>query len=315
MKAHRPPWRIAVLCGGTSAEREISLQSGTAVANALRQRGHRATVIDPQQTDVRSFCFSPFDVVFIALHGTFGEDGDVQRLLERGGIPFTGSGSGASRLAFHKSAAKERFVQFHVPTPPAALVHETLTPDRLAGRAQTIGFPLVVKPDAQGSSLGVSLVQNPAELSSALQQCFSYHPFGLLEGYVSGTEWTVAVFDETVFPPLRIEPKSRFFDYRAKYEDDRTGYGTAENMASPLQTALTTTARRACRALGTRGAARVDLIVDEGGRPWVLEVNTIPGMTDHSLLPQAAAAAGVPFPELCEQMVQHALTIRKQRAA
>lgn len=309
------PLRIALLCGGNSAERAISLQSGAAVETALRCRGHGVTVIDPRETDLRTLEWSAFDVAFLALHGTFGEDGQVQRLLESAGVPFTGSGSQASRLSFSKSAAKERFFQFNVPTPHAVLVHETDTAGDIDRRVQTVGFPLVVKPDAQGSSLGVSIVRDAAELPAALSACFHFHPFGLLEEFVAGEEWTVALIDDEVLPPIRIRPAAAFFDFQAKYEDERTRYELDADVPPEVLDSIRSSARRACAAVGTRGAARVDLILDAQGKLWVLEVNTIPGMTSHSLLPRAAARAGMSFEELCETLARRALQSARRRAA
>lgn len=309
--------RIALLCGGTSAEREVSLQSGAAVHAALNSRGHFVAVVDPQDVDLTSFDWARFDVAFLALHGTGGEDGQVQRVLETAGVPYTGSDSGASRLAFSKSAAKERFVQFNVPTPHAVLVHESDTAARIEARLLTVGLPAVVKPDGQGSSLGVSIVRDATELPAALSACFHLQPFGLLEEFIAGDEWTVSVIDDDVLPPIRIRPASSFFDFSSKYEDDRTAYEFASDadVAADVGELIGRTAQQACAALGVRGAARVDLMLDACRRPWVLEVNTIPGMTTHSLLPKSAERAGIPFPDLCELLTRRALSIRQRRAA
>lgn len=315
MPANSSPLRIAVLTGGTSAEREISLKSGDAVIAALASCGHAVTKIDPRDTDPQSIDWSAFDVAFIALHGTFGEDGDVQRMLETADVPFTGSSSGASRLAFSKSAAKERWRQFGIRTPNAVLVHKTDSPARNALRSASIGYPLVVKPDAQGSSLGVSIVQSPGELPSALDACFSLCEFALLEAFIAGSEWTVALIDDEVLPPLRITPAGAFFDFRAKYEDESTGHDFDGGASPELRNVIGTVALRACRALGTRGAVRVDLIVDACDRPWVLEANTIPGFTGHSLLPMAAREAGLSFEALCERLVRDAAKTVTRRAA
>jgi D-alanine-D-alanine ligase len=306
---------VAVLLGGISAEREISVQSGTAVADALTQRGHRVTPIDPQDTEPAAVNWKPFDVVFLALHGTFGEDGEMQRILEAACVPFTGSSSTASRLAFSKSAAKERFAQHGVPTPPAVLVHQADSETRIRERLLGMGFPLVVKPDAQGSSLGVTIVRGPDEFSAALMRCFEYCSFGLIEPYVAGPEWTVALIDDEVLPPICIRPQSSFFDFDAKYRDDATGYDFDGGVEPDVRAMIGRIARSACRALGTRGATRVDLILDDRGQPWVLEVNTIPGLTSHSLLPKAAARAGYSFGELCELLCRRAMTAAKRRAA
>ncbi|MFQ5731493.1 MAG: D-alanine--D-alanine ligase [Planctomycetaceae bacterium] len=315
MSAKASALRVAVLSGGISAERDISLQSGDAVVRALTAFGHAVTEMDPRATDCNAVDWSAFDVAFIALHGTFGEDGGVQRILEAAGVPFTGSASGASRLAFSKSAAKERWRQFDVRTPVAVLVNANDSAARNAHRAAAVGYPIVVKPDAQGSSLGVSIVNSPAELHTALAACFEYGDFGLLERLVAGNEWTVALIDEQVLPPLCITSTGTFFDYRAKYEDDATRHDFVGGASPAVRDLIGATAQSACRALGTRGAVRVDLIADDCDRPWVLEANTVPGLSGHSLLPKAARQAGLTFAALCERLVRGALRTVKRRAA
>lgn len=302
--------RIAVLCGGPSAERVISLKSGAAVAQSLSRLGHFVQQIDPAFADIAACDWGQFDLAFIALHGKFGEDGQVQQILEDARLPFTGSGVAASRLAFSKSAAKERFLQRGVPTAPYVLIHESDTAQRIIGQAEQIGFPLVVKPDTQGSSLGVTIVHSAAELPAALGRCFHYDSFGLLEQAVIGGEWTVGLLDELVFPPIRIETDRAFFDYHAKYEDNETRY-LFDSDAPPKQVEeVVRAAQNACAALETDGLARVDLIIGQSGRPQVLEVNTVPGLTDHSLVPKAAARIGLSFDELCQTCVQSALQHR-----
>lgn len=296
---------IAVLAGGNSAEREISLRSGAAVASALAGNGHRITELDPAAVELHRVDWRQFDAAFIALHGTFGEDGGVQEILERAGIPFTGSSAEASRLAFSKSAAKERFFQAGVPTPHYALIHQSDNAARIESLFPRIGFPMAVKPDAQGSSLGVTIVQSPLEIPQALANCFSYDPFGLLETAVPGTEWTVGFLDDMALPVIQIETEREFFDFQAKYDDDATRYLFDFNVPDDVVRGIETTARNACTALGTRGLVRVDLRLDRFLRPWVLEVNTVPGLTDHSLVPKAAARMGIAFEELCERAVRN----------
>ncbi len=311
-----PVWgqlSVVVLAGGPSAEREISLQSGRAVVAALRQRGHQVRLVDPLQTDLQTYPWKNVDAVFVALHGAFGEDGQVQRLLQELGVPFTGSDADASAVAFSKSAAKERFAQHDVPTPPYALVHRSDEPDRLRRTAQALGFPLVVKPDQQGSSLGVSWVDSPDQLAAALDECFQYDAFAVLERAVVGQEWTVALLDETAFPPIRIVPAAGFFDFRSKYEDEKTRYLFPTPEQVVLARTLVETARAACRAVGVSGLARVDLRVDQRGQPWVLEINTVPGLTDHSLVPKAAARAGLSLGELCEEALVRCLERQEAR--
>jgi D-alanine-D-alanine ligase len=306
---------VAVLCGGSSAERVISLQSGAAVSRALVALGHTVREIDPAIVPLSDCDWWRFDVAFIALHGKFGEDGQVQQILEDALVPYTGSGVAASRLAFSKSASKERFAQHGVPTAPYVLIHESDAPHRILQQATQLGFPLVVKPDTQGSSLGVSLVNKAEDLPAALTRCFHYDSFGLLEQALIGSEWTVGMADERALPPIQIKTGRAFFDYQAKYEDDETQYLFDFDVPAVQVERVVETARNACAAVGTCGLARVDLIVNQTGSPLVLEVNTVPGLTDHSLVPKAAARAGMSFPELCQECLQSALRHAGRRAA
>lgn len=300
------PMNVAVLSGGVSAERAISLESGANVAAALRGIGHAVTPIDPAEMPIQEVDWNRFDVAFLALHGAFGEDGQVQRLLEETGIPYTGSDPLASRTAFSKSAAKERFAHAGVPTPTSVLVRQSDDAGQIFRAARRIAYPLVMKPDAQGSSLGVSICQSPDDLPEAQSRAFHYGSTALLESMVLGTEWTVAVFDDLVLPALQIETERGFFDYEAKYHDEQTVY-RFDGAAPEAIRAIQNVAYRAARALGTSGIARVDLRVDDFGQPWVLEVNTIPGFTSHSLVPKAAAQAGISFSDLCDQALHSAL--------
>jgi D-alanine-D-alanine ligase len=301
------PLRIAVLAGGDSDERDVSLSSGDCVAKALAGRGHFVTRIDPADAPLATLDWSDFDVAYLALHGKFGEDGHVQGILEEIGIPYTGSDADASRLAFSKSASKERFLQFEVPTPPYVLIHESDDPSRIEKQARKIGYPLVVKPDAQGSSIGVTIVESPAELSDALATCFAFDKFGLIEACVVGTEWTLGLIDEQPLPLIQIETGREFFDFHAKYEDDATRYQFEFGLETNIIRAIENAGVRAAQSLGTSGIARVDIRVDRQNRPWVLEVNTIPGFTDHSLVPKAAARLGWSLGELCERAIQGCL--------
>ena len=206
------PYHVVVLLGGNSGEREISLQSGAAVCQPMASRGHRVTAVDPAETDLQAYDWANVDVCFLALHGTFGEDGQVQSLLEATGVPYTGSGRHASQLAFHKSAAKERFFQAHVPTPAYTLIHRGDSAERIDQLVRSFGFPLVVKPDAQGSSLGVTIVRTPEELPAALAACFCHDSFGLIEEYVDGSEWTLGIIDEEVLPLIQVQSGRDFYD-------------------------------------------------------------------------------------------------------
>ncbi len=300
-------WRVAVLAGGDSDERTISLQSGAAVQQALTARGHLALHLDPSVVDLAGIDWRQFDVAFLALHGQFGEDGQVQQILDEAGIPYTGSSATASRLAFSKSAAKERFLQFGVPTPAYSLLHYTDDASRIRTVTEEIGYPLVVKPDCQGSSLGISIVKSAAELPQAIKLCFQFDSFAVIEAAILGTEWTVGLLDDLVLPPIRIETDREFFDWHAKYEDDSTRYVFDFPLPHAVIASMEEAARGACRSLGTRGLMRVDLRLDETLHPWVLEVNTIPGLTGHSLVPKAAARMGIEFGDLCERAIRACL--------
>lgn len=310
------PSRVVVLLGGKSVEREISLESGAAVSAALASRGHEVVEVDPAKTNLDRFVWYPTDVAFIALHGTYGEDGQVQRLLETLGIPFTGSNSAASELAFSKSAAKERMTQGNVLTPPSAVIHKRDSQSRCAMHARNLVYPVVVKPDRQGSSVGVTIVADESGLAAAVQRCFEFGEFGLIEGFVEGEEWTVGMIGGTPLPPLRIATPRDFYDYQAKYHATTTNYEVCPEDEPELAATLQFVARRACRALGVTGVSRVDLRVDADGVPWVLEINTVPGMTAHSLIPKAAAHVGWDFADVCEQSLRLChFPLRQRRAA
>lgn len=306
-------WNVAVLAGGDSDEAPISLCSGAAVQRALSSRGHVVVHLDPSLVDLRGVDWRHFDAAFIALHGQFGEDGQVQELLQQAGIPYTGSDPAASRLAFSKSAAKERFLACGVPTPRYFLISTGDSLEQVSQLAERIGYPLVIKPDAQGSSLGVSIVRGPEELDTALLRCFEFDQRGLMEPFIAGTEWTVGLMNEEVLPPICIETTRGFFDYQAKYEDNETRYLFQTDWPESRIRHLKEVALATCRAIGTRGLVRVDFRADTALQPWVLEVNTIPGLTDHSLVPKAAAQAGIDFPELCERMVRDCYRQRPPR--
>jgi len=297
------PLKIVVLAGGESAEREISLKSGENVAQALSARGHQVVIVDPSLVDLETYDWSTCDVAFLALHGTYGEDGTVQATLERLGVLYSGCDAPTSKLAFSKSASKERFIQRNVSTPSYVLIHESDDAQRIEQHARSMGYPLVVKPDAQGSSLGVTIVKSPEELPQALARCFHYDSFGILESAIQGSEWTVSLVDDQVLPLIQIKTPHEFFDYEAKYLEDSTEYLFEFDLPTNVIQSIIKAGIGACEALGTTGMVRVDLLLDRFQQPWVLEVNTIPGFTDHSLVPKAADKAGLDFGELCEQVL------------
>jgi D-alanine-D-alanine ligase len=302
--------KIAVLMGGPSAEREVSLRSGTAVANALRLTGAKVVPIDIQ--DATFAMPRDVDVAFLALHGTFGEDGTVQQMLENGGIAYTGSGPEASTRAFDKIAAKRAFLTAGIRTPDHEVVDRG-DPD--LRRLTRLGFPLVVKPARQGSSVGISIVQREADLDEACRIGWQYDDHLLAEQFIPGRELTVGIVDGHPLPVIEIRPKQGFFTYEAKYTKGRTDYLVPAPLNKKIEFEAKALALRAHDCLGCRDFSRVDLILSENGELFVLEVNTIPGFTETSLVPKAAHAAGIEFSDLCVRLVQMALARRRDNGA
>jgi len=299
--------RVALLLGGDSAEREISLASGAGVAAALQRAGHLVVAIDPATQDLATIAWQTFDVCFIALHGGAGEDGRIQRQLARLGVPYTGSGPEASELAMSKSASKERFLEAGVPTPRYRLFSTSDSPLRIAELVAQVGYPAIIKPESQGSSLGVSCVRSIAQLEEALLQCARFDRFGLAEQFIAGREFTVAVLDRQALPVLEIVSAQGLFTYESKYQSQQTEYRFDCDLPPGLDVYMQDTAVAAAASLGTTGLVRVDLMLDTTGQPWVLEVNTVPGMTERSLAPKAAARAGIDMTTLCDQLVRQPL--------
>ena len=301
------PLRILVLAGGPSAEREISLSSGRAVALALESIGHVVTQFDPRDEHLTGVDAAHWDVAFVALHGRYGEDGGVQAQLEAIGLPYTGSGPEASARAFSKTAAKARFFDCGVPTPAAVTFQADDPLNDVVARAAPLGFPVVVKPDRQGSSIGIRFAHTPHELGEAITAALAFDTQGLIEVAIAGEEWTVPLLDEEVLPPIRIGTPQAFFDYEAKYLREDTAYEFPEDVPLDHLVLILETAQQAARSLGVSSLSRVDLRVDPGGQPWVLEVNTIPGLTDHSLAPKSAAQRGLTFAQLCHNVCRRAI--------
>jgi len=299
--------RVAVLMGGVSAEREVSLRSGRAVAGALRERGHDVVEIDLRTEDVSPVVDARPEAAFIALHGEFGEDGGVQALLEEEGIPYTGSGVQASRAGMDKMASKCFFVTHDVPTPPFRLVTTTQQWDEVVEAMEDVGFPLVVKPLRQGSSIGVSVVREKDEVVRALSCAFKYGHRALLERYIEGREFTVGMLGDSPLPVIELRAKRSFFNYEAKYVDAETEFITQPELAHETYVRLQEISAAAHAALDCRSVSRVDLLLESDGCPYVLEVNTIPGLTERSLLPLAAREAGLDFPDLCERIMEMAI--------
>jgi D-alanine-D-alanine ligase len=291
---------ITVMLGGPSAERKISLRSGAAVAHALRSRGHGVTELDPQSSGWKLPVKT--DVVFLALHGTYGEDGTVQRELDELGVPYTGCDAESSRVAFDKVLTKERCVAAGVPTAKYFVVNSAKTP-----WPQGWNPPLVLKPVRQGSSVGLQFVERVEQWSNALAEAIKFDSEVLVEERVVGRETTVGILDGAPLPVVEVRPKRGPYDLHNKYTPGSTDYFCPAEFDAATTQRIQTAALGALRAVGGRDYARVDVMVTAQGEPVVLEVNTLPGMTETSLLPKAAAAAGMSFAELCDRMVDLAL--------
>jgi D-alanine-D-alanine ligase len=296
--------KTAVLMGGVSSEREVSLRSGAAVAGGLRARGHTVHEAVVEDRTLASLGDVTPDVVFIALHGAFGEDGEVQGLLDARGLRYTGAGPEASRRALDKLLTKETFASAGVPTPPyVAFSREDADADALAA---TLGYPVVVKPANEGSSVGVAIARDREGLGGAIERALSFGPRGLAERHVAGKELHVGILGSEALPVVWVRPAREFYDYEAKYGQAGTVYVCPAPLDAAADAAVRDAAQRAFAALGCRHFGRVDILLASDGTPFVLEVNTIPGFTETSLLPKAAAAAGIPFPELCDTIARMA---------
>ena len=292
--------KVGVLAGGWSAERDVSLRTGRAVLEALTVLGYRAVMIDPDRQLPCQLLDAGIDIAFIALHGQGGEDGMVQGLLEVMQIPYTGSGVLASSMAMNKIVTKQLLLYHEMPTPDFDYVNAGETVADLLKRCHQL--PAVVKPSCEGSTIGITIARHPDELEAGILAASKLNGTVLVEDYIDGEELTVSVINDQVLPIIKIVPQGGFYDYQAKYVSDSTRY----LVPAPLETAITEqiqrVALRACRALGCRGAARVDFMLS-AGEFYCIEVNTIPGMTATSLLPKAAAAAGIRFEQLVEMML------------
>ncbi len=295
------PGRVGVLYGGTSAERDISLQTGAAVLNALQQSGVDAVGIDIGADAIAQIQATPMDLAFIALHGPGGEDGRIQGVLEYMGIPYTGSDVSASALAMDKLRSKQLWAGIGLSTPEFAIVNADSDWDRVL---KNLGGDAIVKPAHEGSSIGMARVQSGAELAEAYRQAAHYDGSVLVERLITGSEYTVAILDGEALPPIKLETDHRFYDYDAKYLADDTRYLCPCGLDSEREKGLKSLALQAFDSLGCRGWGRVDVMADQLGNFYLLEVNTVPGMTSHSLVPMAAQAAGLSFAELVVRIVR-----------
>jgi len=301
--------KICVLMGGPGSEREVSLASGRAVLQSLQQQGLQAEGLEldscefelPQGTQL----------VYNLIHGTFGEDGSLQQRLQQLGVAYTGAGVASSRLAFDKILAKQAFVANSVPTPAGVVVDSSCS-------ASPFGFPCVVKPPREGSSVGVHVVKTAEELPAAIADAASYSQDIMLEKFIKAKELTVAVIDDRAYPVVHIVPRSGFYDIKNKYpwmtQQGGTDYYCPADLSAELTAKVQQCALAAHRALGIEVYSRVDVLLDESGEAYVLEVNTIPGMTATSLLPKAAAASGMDFAQLCRRIGELSLQIARSEA-
>ena len=294
--------RVAVPMGGLSSEREVSLRTGKAIEGALRRKGYAPMPIDVKEDIAAVLLREKPDVVFNALHGKFGEDGTIQGLLELQRIPYTGSGVLASALAMDKVLSKRIFIEEALPVAPYAVIQSAALEDTLK-RTHTFSLPVVVKPRAEGSSVGVSLVKTHEELPAALDAAFAYDDAVLVESYIRGREIQLGVLERQVLGAIEVKTSNAFYDYEAKYTAGKTQYIVAPDLPSEALEKMAMYSLRAVEAFGCEGAVRVDFILDEKNVPYVLEVNTLPGMTELSLFPKIAAHAGIPFDDLVETLL------------
>ena len=291
---------ITVMLGGPSAEREVSLNSGAEVANALRSLGHYVNELDPRTESWE--LAKGTELVFLALHGTYGEDGTVQRRLDQLGMLYTGCDAESSRVAFDKSLSKQRFVAAGVPTARFVLLDSSVA-------SWPMGWdpPVILKPVRQGSSVGLQFVDRVADFSKGLAESLRFDSQVLMEQKIDGRETTVAILGNEALPVVEVCPKAGVYDYQTKYTAGTTDYFCPAPFDPDTTSRIQSAGLSAFHAVGGRDYGRVDIMVQANGEPVVLEVNTLPGMTGTSLLPKAAAAAGLSYPELCQQMVDLAL--------
>jgi D-alanine-D-alanine ligase len=293
--------KVAVLLGGRSAERDVSLKSGAMVLQALKSRSVDAHAFDPAERSLSDLIAGRFDRVFIALHGRYGEDGTVQGALELLGLPYTGSGVLASALAMDKWRTKLVWQALGIPTPAYRVLDATAD---WAGVTAELGLPLMVKPATEGSSIGISKVTSIEQLEPAYALAARHDSLVIAEQFIDAEELTAAILDDAALPLIRLETSRVFYDYEAKYNAPDTRYLVPCGLAPQHERQLQALALDAFRAVGASGWGRVDLMLDRAGKPYCLEVNTIPGMTDHSLVPMAARARGIDFDELVMRILE-----------
>lgn len=295
--------KVAVLLGGKSAEREISLMSGNAVLDALKRKGVDARAFDTRDRDLHELKAQRFDKAFIALHGRYGEDGTVQGALELMGLPYTGSGVMASSLAMDKWRTKLIWIAAGIPTPRFAMLDAKSDFDALAA---DLGLPLIVKPSREGSTIGLSKVTCARDMQAAYRKAKEYDDMVLAEAFIAGAEVTASILGEQALPLIRIEAPGGNYDYQAKYFSDETRYFCPAGLPHAQEARIRELAVKAFLLIGCSGWGRIDVMLDANGDPHLLEVNTVPGMTGHSLVPMAAKAAGIPFDDLVMRIMESA---------
>ena len=311
--SHLSELTIGVLYGGPSAEREVSLESGKNVAAALEEAGHSVKrVIVNAGFNLETALALDIDVAFLALHGEFGEDGQIQSILDEAGIPYTGSGPDASALAFDKILSKRAYERANVPT-AAWMSLDREEYQRSGDNGLDIFPPVVAKPATCGSSLGVTIVRQYDQVGNAVERAFRYGESVLIERFVEGREFTVAVLGTEALPVIELKTTAEFYDYDAKYKSEDTQYMCPAQISDELALKARKYALAAHHALGCEDLSRTDMILDRNGMWWVLETNTLPGMTSHSLLPKAAKARGISFTQLCENLLERALARSEAR--
>ena len=295
--------KVAVLFGGSSAEREISIMSGSAVLAALQEQGVDAHAFDPAERDLWELKRDGYDRAFIALHGRGGEDGTIQGALECLGIPYTGSGVMASAIGMDKWRTKMVWLSAGLPTPRYKLLHAG---SDFRAVANELGFPLFVKPAREGSSVGATKVNRIEDLEGAYEKAARCDPLVLAEQFISGRELTAPFLGDMALPLIRIEAPQGNYDYQNKYFTDEVKYHCPSGLDADLEQEIQDLVMRAARLIDCRGWGRADLMLGEDGRPWLLEINTSPGMTSHSLVPMAARSVGIEFGELCLRILESA---------
>lgn len=299
--------KVALLMGGWSAERAVSLNSGNAVLDALRRQGVDVTPIDVDCDVFNVLQNGNFDRVFNMLHGRGGEDGVIQSILEVMGLPYTGSGVLGSAVAMDKLRSKYLWRGLGLPTPDFVVLENAADCEKALER---LGLPLIVKPVLEGSSIGISKVKQSNEMQPAWEQARKFGPV-IAEKWITGGEYTVGILGEQILPLIRLETSREFYDYEAKYVGNQTRYHCPCGLSAQLEQSLQQLARQAFTALGAEGWGRVDFMLDAAQQPWLIEANTVPGMTDHSLVPMAAKAAGISFDELVLRILSTSIPERE----